>query len=230
MRDFRPLCSHTQRAGDRDAQADRNQTARERQQLPPAGCQTQLLLEQSHGGGFEVSFPAPLTSAQKTLRLPTHTTRWERWVLPALLLQSPPPPLSQSWAGLALKNSRAGRDSLSGRQTWCRELPQERPKDFILIPKLLAWKGSHKSERDFAVFSDVSFLLLIDNFRSQTFPFPLRFLEVGRHEKGLGVSAMEDRHHWFGLAWTTYGCAHNFQIDWGPHCYSSLRNSKKIYS
>lgn len=129
-----------------------------------------------------------------------------------------------------LKNSRAGRGSLPGRPTWCRELPQERPKDFILIPKLLAWRGSHKSERDFAVFSDVCFLLLVGNFPSQTFPSPLCFMEVGRHEKGLGESAMEDRHHWFGLAWTTYGCAHNFQIDWAPHCYSSLGNSKKIYS
>lgn len=38
--------------------------------------------------------------------------------------------------------------------------PQERLKDFILIPKLLAWRGAHKSERDFVVVSsDVSFLL-----------------------------------------------------------------------
>lgn len=45
-------------------------------------------------------------------------------------------------------------------------------------PQTPGLEGSHKSERDLAVFSDVPFLLLVGNFPSQTFPSPLCFLEV----------------------------------------------------
>lgn len=50
------------------------------------------------------------------------------------------------------------------------EPPQERLKDFIFIPKRLAWRESHKSERDFVVSSDVSFLLLVGNLPPQALP------------------------------------------------------------
>lgn len=92
---------------------DRSETIGERQ------CYLLLAVRPSPAEGTRswrrVSFLVPLTCAQKTLRPPS--TLWEGWVLPAL--HPIPAAPSQSWAGLGLKNSRAGRGSLPGRQTRC---------------------------------------------------------------------------------------------------------------
>lgn len=120
-----------------------------------------LLGEQ--GDAEEFPFPVPLTRAQQTLR-----PLCERDGCFQLCLSNPLHP-SQSWAGVDLKNSRAGRGSLPGRQTWCGATTRKAQR-FHLIPKLLAWRGCHKSEGDFVV---VSSDVLAGNRSSQTFPFLL---------------------------------------------------------
>ena len=102
------------------------------------------------------------------------------------------------WLGLEIFQ---GRPSQAPWQTNAgAEPPQERLKDFILIPKLLARRGCHKSERDFVVVSSgASFLLLVGNLPSQASPSLLP--GGGKAGKGPGESGREEgrqatgRHH-----------------------------------
>lgn len=188
-------------------------------QFSPAGCQSQLLQEQGDGRGVEVSFLGPLTSTQKT--------PWPLWGVFCSACSIPTTTRIPELGWLGLEKFQGRRRQPAWQTNLVPRATTREAHRFHSNPQSPDLEGISQIRKGCRCFSDAFFLLPVGNSPSQDFPFPLCFLEVGRVEKGLesrqGRAGRQARgkYHWLRLAWTTYGCALNFQANWGPHCLSS---------
>lgn len=155
------------------------ETTGERLQLPllpirPGPARGNKVLKRS-------SLPSPSSTCSTDPQASLHSVRGMGASSSACPISTAPPP--QSWAGLDLKNSRAGRGSLPGRQTRFGATTRKAQR-FHFSPKTPGLEGDVINQQGtlllFPVMCPFSCWLA-------TFPlrlFPLCFLKVGRHERG----------------------------------------------